>query len=506
MINFFFKKNKFLFSLFLGVTLSFILPPYNLTLLGFLIFPSLLYLFFINQNKSKITIFFIGFLFGYGYFISSLYWIIYSLNFDENLIIFKPLVLIFIPSILAVFYGTAGLLIKNLISKSLFYIFSFAVMLAIFDFLRGTLLSGFPWNLFAYTWNWSLESIQILSVVGTYSFNLFTIFIFCLPYIVLKNFHRKKLFIVTLSTASILLLNFFFGQALLSKKNLKKIPDFKVILLQPDHKIKDLTIEDNEKKYVNNLIIMSNPKAYKNIKTLFVWPEGILFDLENSKKYRKIFQEEFSQDQQIVIGSTRYVRNKFFNSMVLLNNNAEIISNYDKIKLVPFGEFIPFYNFFERINFKKITFGYGSFSKGNKRNPIKLNNSEIKFLPLICYEIIFSGKVNIEKKNYNFILNISEDGWFEKSIGTVQHFIHSKYRAVEEGKHVVRSTNQGITSSIKPNGEIDQTTNFTNSSVLIVDIYESDIQTIFSNWGNKIFYLLILTTCIILVAYRKINE
>jgi apolipoprotein N-acyltransferase len=254
------------------------------------------------------------------------------------------------------------------------------------------------------------------------------------------------------------------------------------------------------------LIRASNPKAYENIKTLFVWPEGVLFDLKNSQKYKKIFNEEFSQDQQVIFGSTRYEGNKFYNSMVLLNNNAEIISNYDKIKLVPFGEFIPFYNFFGKINFKKITFGYGSFSKGSKRNPIALNNSEVKFLPLICYEIIFSGLLDIEKKDYDFILNISEDGWFNKSIGTIQHFIHAKYRAIEEGKQVVRSTNQGITSSIKPNGEVDKRTSFNELSVIVVDIYTNDTKTTFANWGNKIFYLLTFITCVFLLLFRKRNE
>ena len=178
MKNFLLKENKFLFSFFLGIALSFTLPPYNFTLLGFVVFPLMLYLFFINQNQSRKSIFCIGFLFGYGYFLSSLYWIIYSMNFDDNLTVLKPLVLIFIPSLLAVFYGATSLLIKKLISKNLFFIVAFSIVLSSFDFLRGIIFTGFPWNLFAYTWSWSLESLQILTLVGTYSLNLLTIFIF----------------------------------------------------------------------------------------------------------------------------------------------------------------------------------------------------------------------------------------------------------------------------------------------------------------------------------------
>lgn len=166
---------------------------------------------------------------------------------------------------------------------------------------------------------------------------------------------------------------------------------------------------------------------------------------------------------------------------------------------------MPFHSFFEKMNLKKITFGYGSFSKGEDRHPIEIRN-DIKFLPLICYEIIFSGLLDKEKKYYNFILNISEDGWFGRSIGTIQHFVHSQYRAIEQGKHVIRSSNQGISASIKPNGVIDKKTNFISSSSIVVDIYEKNSKTLFSIYENKIFHLLILLTSILVIFFRKINE
>ena len=245
---------------------------------------------------------------------------------------------------------------------------------------------------------------------------------------------------------------------------------------------------------------------YKDTQALFVWPEGVLSNLDNSKNYKKLFYDNFSNNHNIVLGSIRYEGNRFYNSLVLLNNQAEILSSYDKINLVPFGEVIPFYNLLEKINLKKITFGYGSFSKGEKRNPVTLNINNIKFLPLICYEIIFSGSIDIEKKEYDFILNISEDGWFNRSIGTIQHFVHSKYRAIEQGKQVVRSTNQGLTSSIMPNGRLAKTTDFSNQSSIAVDIYKLNKKTLFSEFENVIFYLLTFVSCIFIFLFRKTNE
>ncbi len=115
----------------------------------------------------------LDFLLGYGYFLSNIYWITYSLNFDTNLDILKPLALIFIPSILAVFYGLTCAIIKKFISNKIYFVVIFSVALSLADFLRGFLFTGFPWNLFVYTWSWSIETIQVLGLIGTYSFNFY---------------------------------------------------------------------------------------------------------------------------------------------------------------------------------------------------------------------------------------------------------------------------------------------------------------------------------------------
>ena len=115
-----------------------------------------------------------------------------------------------------------------------------------------------------------------------------------------------------------------------------------MVLLQPNQKIIDLTLANNEEQYVNQLINISKPKMYKDTQTLFVWPEGVLSNLDNSKNYKKLFYDNFSNNHNIVLGSIRYEGNRFYNSLVLLNNQAEILSSYDKINLVPFFLILPF--------------------------------------------------------------------------------------------------------------------------------------------------------------------
>lgn len=148
---------------------------------------------------------------------------------------------------------------------------------------------------------------------------------------------------------------------------------------------------------------------------------------------------------------------KYFNSLSVYDHNLNIINSYNKIDLVPFGEFLPFEKILSKIGLKTITNNYQSFSRGDERNIIEIivDNQSLKVLPLICYEIIYSGKI-FKNDNFDYIINISEDGWFGQSIGPYQHFEHSIYRAIESGKYVLRSANNGISAIINPLGIVEK--------------------------------------------------
>ncbi len=145
--------------------------------------------------------------------------------------------------------------------------------------------------------------------------------------------------------------------------------------------------------------------------------------------------------------------------------------------------------FFSKFGMKKITQGYKSFSPDNKREIISINN--INFVPLICYEIIYSGKIN-SNKSFDLILNISEDGWFGDSIGPYQHFSHSIFRSIEEGKNLIRSANNGISSFINPKGQIVDKIKSTEKGVIEIKSFEKTKKTLFSSFGNKIFFYFLL--------------
>ena len=248
-------------------------------------------------------------------------------------------------------------------------------------------------------------------------------------------------------------------------------------------------------------------------KTIFVFPEGALagVDLDSLKNFKEIFSNKFSDKHTIIMGinTEKIINNssKTYNSMVVLDNRLNLINEYNKIKLVPFGEFLPFEKFFKKIGLRKISYGYESFSAGNDRSLISLIDKNFNFIPLICYEIIYSGKVNLKSENTNFIINISEDGWFGNSIGPHQHFSHAIFRAIEEGKNIIRSANNGISAYIDSNGIVIAKLRSTQKGVIEVNKYKKINKTLFSKFGNKIFfYFILIYTILLFFIYKRERE
>jgi len=483
----------------LGLFTSFSLPPYNFLIINFITFPILLLFFIHNCKKSKWISFKIGWLFGFGYFVSNLYWITNALTFEEIFKPFIPFALILIPLFLGIFYGFGTLICSFFnLEKNFSTVLIFATIFSVIEFIRGFVLGGFPWNIIVYSWTNYLNSIQILSLIGTYSFNLISITIFSLPFLIFfKKEIKFKIFIV-LFLLFILICNSFYGYKKIKndEKLYTEFKDFKIKIISPKISINRFFQPNNEGIIIEELIELSNPNISHN--TIFVFPEGALagVNLNKLKSFKEIFLKKYSETHTIIMGinTEKIIDNylKIYNSMVILDNKLNLISEYNKIKLVPFGEFLPFEKFFKKIGLKKISYGYESFSAGNDRNLIFLDDKNFNFIPLICYEIIYSGKVNLKSDKTNFIINISEDGWFGNSIGPYQHFSHSIFRAIEEGKNIIRASNNGISAYIDSNGIIINKLESTHKGVIEINNYKNSKRTFFSKFGNKIFFYFIL--------------
>ncbi len=511
------KKNyiEIVFLITLGVVSSLSLPPYNYLIINFFTF-SAFFIFLFKKSKitqSKKYFFFYGWLFGFGYFLSSLYWISISLTFDQNFKFLIPITIILIPSFLAIFYGLASfcfIISKPKKTVSSFLIFS--LFFGIFEFIRGSILTGFPWNLIAYSFVNHLEILSITSLIGTYSFNLFCVSLFASPAIFILRETKKDIGVCVI----FLILPFLFylyGSFYKETFNSSDIVnyEYKVRAIGSNISLDRFYSNIDPVSVINDLIDISEPS--KDDKTIFIWPEGILPDVSQEElvEFKWLIEETFSKNHLLFIGINSQKTNKekinYFNSLSIYDHNLEILNFYNKINLVPFGEFLPFENILKKLGLRVITNNHQSFSKGNDRKIIEIKKDDfsLKILPLICYEIIYSGKI-FKNPSFDLIINISEDGWFGKSIGLKQHFAHSIFRAVESGKYLLRSSNNGIAAIVNPLGIVEQKVEYGKSGYVDFKEVKKIQPTLFSKYGNKIFIILILLYIFMIFSFNRFKK
>jgi len=453
-------------------------------------------------------LFLIGFGFGFGFYLSGIFWIAYSLTFDDSFKFLIPFAVIFIPLFLSLFIGLTTLIVGQFLSYNFSSLLLFSGSFALSDYIRGKILTGFPWNLWGYSWSWLTEVLQILNLLGLFAFNLLVITVFTTPAVLFfKTSLNKKILII--SSAFLFIFSIYIYGTFSINKNkglINYLDNGKKIytkVISPNFELKyNSSIQEIESK-LKKLVRYSDPDPQKE--TLFIWPEGVFtgFNYNEIYQFRDLINKHFKENHLILFGINTLDKHsgEYFNSLVIVNNKFKILYQYNKKKLVPFGEFLPFENFLNKFGLKKITQGYGSFSRGKIQKNISVNNLNI--LPLICYEVIFPELTQKASNKINLIVNISEDGWFGNSIGPHQHFAKAIFRSIENNSFLVRSANKGISAIINNKGEIIKKLNTyeTGSIEMNIPLLKSE----YKNKNDLIFFILLFTYLFIFLIFKNKN-
>ena len=302
---------------------------------------------------------------------------------------------------------------------------------------------------------------------------------------------------------SIILSNYIYGNYEINKNNkiVENIINKKYVkIISPNFDLEyGLNTQEIEER-LKNLIRYSDPD--KNKETIFIWPEGVFsgYSYNEILAFKELISKNFSDKHYIIFGTNKLdqVSGNFYNSMIVVNNSFEIVQSYYKRKLVPFGEFLPFEKILNNFGLKKITEGHGSFLKGKNDNNLLID--KLNILPLICYEIIFSDLIRKADEDTNLIVNISEDGWFGKTIGPDQHFAKSIFRAVESNTFLLRSANKGMSAIIDNKGNIIKQLNSNEAGNI-----EYEVPLIKSNKikNDLIFFVVLITYLLFFLIYKK---
>ena len=470
-------------------------------------------LYRINFQSSLLQIFLSAWFLGFGWFSFGLYWIGSAFFMAYTYHVFlMPIAVILLPSLLAIFWGCACVCAKLINKRTKFSILYMIVFLSLFEYLRAQLFTGFPWLMPSMAFASNVYLIQIFSFVGSFSANIIVLTTSTLPFIFFSNFKRKNILSLALLIPIITL--FFCGILKYYNKSSLKNTDQLVTIVQPNIKQKNKWILKNREQHLNNLLKLSAEyrDSFNNKNRIIIWPEtSFEGSIPNESKLLSNISKKILKNKNttLILGLLRTEEKKVFNSLVFLNSEGNIIYNYDKIKLVPFGEYIPFRQYLGPLT---DILAPKDFTSGKLKSNPNIHGFE-NIITLICYEILFTKEiVRRISKNTNLLINITNDAWFGKTIGPYQHLTLAKIKAVEFGLPLARVANTGISAYVSPYGEIIGKIPLNIKGVKTFDLIHALDSTLYKIYGEYIFIVLILILLAINTIYNfnfkeeKLNE
>lgn len=331
--------------------------------------------------------------------------------------------------------------------------FLFAGLWVLFEWVRSWLFTGFPWLLLGYALLDTPFS-SLAPVTGTYGLSLLMVTTSCL---LVALFIPGKASRGKNRAINLLALLVFFGLWGLTE------PLQKVQWTEKTGKLEFSAVQGNIPQLLkwDPDFIQSTINTYTSLtleqwdKDLIIWPENAIPLLYNRARglMEQLDREARQQGSTLILGipydDNSTDRTRFYNSVLSLGQGE---GRYDKQKLVPFGEYVPFESMLRGlIDFFNLPMS--EFSRGKGSQP-HLKVGETLITPYICYEVVYPDFAASTAKGSGLLITISNDTWFGKSIGPLQHFQMARMRSLETGRYMIRATNDGISALIDNKGKV----------------------------------------------------
>ena len=457
--------------------------------------------------------------FGFGYFFTGLMWIGEAFLVEAEIFAWLlPFAVTLLPAGLALFWALAGALTQAITATrsraaapsphdptriAIARCLTLAVALSATEWLRGHVLTGFPWNVPGVALTQPLPLMQTVSLFGIYGLTLWAIFLLSLPLALIAacpDQPRRAGCLAALITAIPLVFAYALGSWHLAAPPSRALPGIKFRVVQPSVPQRDKWIPAKQREIFADHLDLSRRDPSGNADGLngithLIWPEAAMpfRPLEHPEALAAI-GELLLPSTQLLAGGLRFESDsagnrRAFNSLMVFGASGALTGLYDKVHLVPFGEYLPFQSTLEAIGLQSLTRQRGGFASGPLPKPLLQVAGLPPVSPLICYEAIFPSLVAADTGRPGLIVIVTNDGWFGNSIGPPQHFHQARLRAVEQGLTVVRAANNGISAVIDPEGRILTSLALNARGSIDSAIPSARSRTWYAKWGDATFVL-----------------
>ena len=409
-----------------------------------------------------------GFCFGLGYFSVCLYWIGVAFLVDAATYLWMmPIMVGALAGGMALYWGAAAAVAAVLRRKGLVHLIMLAVLFGIAEWLRGHLLTGFPWTVPGLAAMGMGPLDQTAALIGMPGLTILVVLWASLPALLLDDLRDRREQIVAVILLALLPALAFWGAWRLAHAAEETVAGVKLRIVQPSIPQDEKWREGNARAIFEEMLELSqqasaqSPNGINDI-THVIWPESALpFYVDESAEALATIDAMLNPGKTLIMGAVRRELGKrdaagdyaAFNSVLVLDDAANIVGRYDKWRLVPGGEFLPFESILAPMGFRKLVTVPGSFTAGPGPQSFA-----IPFAPpsgmLICYEAIFPDLIVDSINRPEWLINVTNDGWFGRSSGPYQHFAQARMRAIEQGLPIVRAANTGISAVIDGYGRV----------------------------------------------------
>jgi apolipoprotein N-acyltransferase len=460
----------------------------------------------------------VGWWFGFGYFLAGLFWIGEAFFVEaEVFAVFMPFAVTLMPAGLALFWAGAAAAASVLWRPGWMRVGVLAVALAAAEWLRGHVFTGLPWNVLGYALTWPLPLMQTAALLGIYGLTLLAVPVFAAPAVLWVDAEasgdgvRKAAGVIF----AVAVLTGLAGLGLLRLQggDPQSVAGVRLRVVQPSIVQREKWRPENQGRIFREHLDLSlrssrgEPDGAAGV-TLIVWPEAAMpfLPLDTPVALTEIGRM-LPQGTRLAAGALRvapadasHARRRIFNSLMVFGEGGKLVALYDKIHLVPFGEYLPLQSTLEAMGLEQLTRIRGGFDVGASPRPVLNIPGVPPFGPLICYEAIFPGAVVQGSERPRFLLNVTNDGWFGQTTGPHQHLHQARVRAVEEGMPIIRAANNGISAVVDARGRVLHRLDLDVKGVIESDLPGAVAQPPYGRYGDWIFFSLLAAAALGLMA------